>query len=239
MTPARHDTSRTVPWLVQGTELFLSTLDRLPDDALRAPSGLPGWSRAHLLAHVARNAEALVRLLHWARTGEPTPMYADPEQRDRDIERGADQSADALRDDVRSTADQLDQALRALPDAAWDAEVRTARGRAVPAPEVPWMRVREVWLHAVDLAAGAGMHQLPAPVVEAMLDDVTQAYGARPDVPALVLTDPTTSRTWRVHEPEQAQPVDAPAYALLALLVGRPVGTGVLPDDAPTVPAWL
>jgi maleylpyruvate isomerase len=38
-----------------------------------------------------------------------------------------------------------------LTAARWEAGVRSALGRAIPAAELPWMRIREVWLDA-DLA---------------------------------------------------------------------------------------
>ncbi|MDT3445810.1 maleylpyruvate isomerase N-terminal domain-containing protein [Pseudofrankia sp. BMG5.37] len=47
-------------WMQQGTALLAKEAD-LDDDALDAPSSLPGWSRGHLLAHIAANADALVR----------------------------------------------------------------------------------------------------------------------------------------------------------------------------------
>ena len=55
----------------------------------RAPSLCEGWTRAHVVTHIARNADALSNLVHWATTGEPTPMYASPESRDADIAEGA------------------------------------------------------------------------------------------------------------------------------------------------------
>ncbi len=66
---------------------------------------------------------------------------------------------DALRADVHGTAD----AFAAKIDAheAWDARVRTAQGRDIPASNVPWMRTCEVWLHAVDLDAGRQRRRLP------------------------------------------------------------------------------
>ncbi len=42
-----------------------------------------------MLTHVARNADAMINLLTWARTGVPTPAYASDQQRDADIEAGA------------------------------------------------------------------------------------------------------------------------------------------------------
>ncbi len=45
-------------WMQQGTTLLAKETD-LTDDALGEPSALSGWSRRHLLAHLAANADAL------------------------------------------------------------------------------------------------------------------------------------------------------------------------------------
>ena len=82
MTDARR-------WMEHGTQLFLSGVTGLDDAGVAAPSGLPGWGRRHLLAHVAANAEALRNLVHWAETGEETPMYASSDARARGIEEGS------------------------------------------------------------------------------------------------------------------------------------------------------
>ena len=145
----------------EGTARLLAVVDKLGDEDLRGPSTLPGWSRAHVIGHLARNAEALVRLATWAQTGIETPMYADREQRAAEIERSAALPADTLRAQLTDTAAALDTALTRLTAAQWEAEVRSALGRAIPAAELPWMRIREVWLHAVDLNTGARMDDLP------------------------------------------------------------------------------
>ena len=150
----RQDVSVTLPWMGAGTELLVRAVSALPDDALAEPSRLPGWTRAHVVGHLARNAEALTRLATWARTGVETPMYADREQRAADIEESAQAPVDTLRRELVETAATLDAALAALDERTWQAPVRSAVGRPIPAAEVPWMRVREVWLHAVDLDAG-------------------------------------------------------------------------------------
>ena len=72
-------------WMDTGTALFTRSVDQLPDAGLEAATPLPGWSRRHVIAHVGLNAEALRRLVRWARTGEPTPMYTSAGQRARDI----------------------------------------------------------------------------------------------------------------------------------------------------------
>ncbi|HEX6450699.1 MAG TPA: maleylpyruvate isomerase N-terminal domain-containing protein, partial [Trebonia sp.] len=69
-------------WMGDGTARLLADLEGLPDEALEAPSLLPGWSRRYLVSHVAANAEALRNLVHWARTGEERRMYASAEARD-------------------------------------------------------------------------------------------------------------------------------------------------------------
>src|ERR671930_1390843 len=87
----------TLGWAFDGQQRIEESVAVLTDAQARAPSGLPGWSRGHVLTHLARNADALVNLLTWARTGVETPMYASGEQRNADIEAGAGRSAEELR----------------------------------------------------------------------------------------------------------------------------------------------
>src|SRR6266511_2471447 len=57
----------------QATEALLRTAEALDDGAVAAPSLLPGWTRGHVLTHLARQADAITNLLTWARTGVDTP----------------------------------------------------------------------------------------------------------------------------------------------------------------------
>lgn len=151
--------SRT--WADLGTELFLDAVDRLADADLDAPTALPGWTRGHVIAHVHGNAEALRRLLSWAATGVETPMYAGPRQRAEEIEATSALPAGTLRALVHRSARDLAADMGRLPEAAWQNLVVTAQGRTVPAAEIPWMRAREVCVHAVDLAHGVTFADLP------------------------------------------------------------------------------
>jgi len=63
----RNDTAHTLPWMRTGTEHVFALVAKLSDAELAEPSALPEWSRAHVVAHLARNAEALIRLVTWAR----------------------------------------------------------------------------------------------------------------------------------------------------------------------------
>ena len=87
--------------LNSGTRRLLDGMARLSDAAARQPSLLPGWSRGHVLAHLARNAEGSTRLLIWARTGVPSYEYESAEARAAEIEAGAGRPAEVLTPIVR------------------------------------------------------------------------------------------------------------------------------------------
>jgi maleylpyruvate isomerase len=237
----RRDVDLTLPWMGAGTALLLRAVDALPDDALADPSTLPGWSRAHVVGHVARNAEALTRLATWARTGVESPMYASAEQRAEEIEKSAKATPETLRRELADTADTLDSALAALDGDMWQAQVRTALGRAIPATELPWMRVREVWLHAVDLDAGVRMDDLPPEVVDSLLDDVTAVLSTREGCPAALLVLADRDRTWSLGgDDANALEVGGDAAEVLGWLIGRSGGERVSASgDLPVLPRWL
>ena len=243
----RRDTAVTLPWMGAGTELFARAVGALPDDALCAPSALPGWSRAHVVAHVARNAEALIRLATWARTGVETPMYPSREARAADIEASSQKPVDVLRAELVSTAADLDAALAALDEKTWQAEVRSALGRPIPAAEIPWMRVREVWLHAVDLDAGVSVSEIAPDVVDTLLDDATGMLSGAEGCPSALLAPTDRDRTWPLGPATDAPVrVRGPAAQVLGWLVGRCGGDAVeavAADGAPTAvpqpPRWL
>ncbi|MFY1691108.1 maleylpyruvate isomerase N-terminal domain-containing protein [Plantactinospora sp. WMMB782] len=189
-------------WLADGTRLFLSGLDKLTDAEFDAPTGLPGWTRRHLVAHVHHNAEALRRLVRWARTGEETRMYLDRAHRDAEIEQSARLPVPRLRELVRTSAADLAADLAGLPAPAWHNEVVTAQGRTVPASEIPWMRVREVTVHAVDLDAGIGFDDLPDELNLALALDVLRRRSANGEAAGLVgwltgrAAEPPTMGSW-------------------------------------------
>src|SRR6266567_8535421 len=74
--------------LAGATDRLLATAAGLTDRQAREPSLLPGWSRGHVLVHLARNADGLRNLLIWARTGVVTPQYPSQQARDDASRRG-------------------------------------------------------------------------------------------------------------------------------------------------------
>ncbi|MFA9430297.1 maleylpyruvate isomerase N-terminal domain-containing protein [Egicoccus sp. AB-alg2] len=158
--------------LEEGTATFLRAVESLPDDAWDGPSRLPDWRPREVVAHVHHNALALRNLVAWARTGVETPMYTSAEQRDHDIRTTATEPVAVLRTLVQESAQALDEDLDGLDDDQWQAEVRTARGRTVRATAIPWLRTREVAVHAVDLGAGLRFDDLSDDLNRALVEDV-------------------------------------------------------------------
>ncbi|WP_158852681.1 maleylpyruvate isomerase family mycothiol-dependent enzyme [Saccharothrix deserti] len=235
----RHDFEATLPWMREGTGTLLAVVDELTDDDLRAPSRLPGWTRAHVVGHLARNAEALTRLATWARTGVESPMYAGRDQRALEIEQSAGLPADVLRSEVAGTAVTLDKALGELTGEQWNAEVRSALGRAIPAAEVPWMRIREVWLHAVDLDAGVTADDLPAGVVDLLIDDVAAALTAKEGCPSVDLAPTDRARRWHLGPAGAGTTGAATAADIAGWLTGRLAGGVAESGGRPPLPRWL
>src|ERR671914_2739458 len=92
------------------------------DEDWQAPSRLPGWSRGHVASHIARQADGMVRLTEWARTGERQDMYASAEQREADIEQGSGRTGLELQIDLDTSAGRLGGAFEAMDEAgAWEA----------------------------------------------------------------------------------------------------------------------
>jgi maleylpyruvate isomerase len=214
-------------------------MGRLGDDAFRAPSLLPGWSRAHVLTHLARNADGMINLLLWARTGIVTPAYASADARTADIEKGAVRAPTEIRDDVIASSNRLATVVRDLPEAAWAALVTNVQGRVIRASAVPWIRAREMWIHAVDLDAGASFADMPGPMVNALLVDACEAMSRKPESPVLRLVD--GERAWEIGE-GTAVVITGPAPELAAWLLGRSKGKPLRADGTrklPALPPWL
>lgn len=229
-----------------GEALVLAQVDGLDDDDFAGPSRLPGWDRAHVVGHLARNADALGNLLAWARTGVPTPMYPSAEARAGGIEQSARQGPAALRADVGAASARLVAAVDALPGTAWDAEIRTNSGRRVTGAEVPWMRVRETWVHAVDLGTGVTFDDLLPEVVDALVDEVAGGLAGRDDCPVVTLSATDRSGTWSVGPAGRgatAATVTGRRADLCAWLLGRDDGAALdssAPDGrVPALPRWL
>jgi maleylpyruvate isomerase len=162
--------------LDEATDRLLRTVGSLGELDLRRPCRLPGWTRAHVVAHIARNAEALANLLRGARTGTPASAYPSQEARDAAIEEGARQPLGVLLPELIDSAGLFRREAFALPDAAWGATCRLLSGAEFPAAELPLRRLVEVELHHVDLGAGYSWHDWPEPFVQLDLDEPMRSW---------------------------------------------------------------
>ncbi|QBJ96966.1 maleylpyruvate isomerase family mycothiol-dependent enzyme [Rhodococcus sp. ABRD24] len=232
------DLSERLDLARRGTAYFAQRLADLPDGGLSGPSLLDGWTRAHLVAHVGYNAAALCRLLDWAATGVETPMYESAEQRAQEIAEGATLSPAAIRNLFEHTVARLDGSWRSLPDAAWNAEVRTAQGRTVPVSETAWIRSREVWIHAVDLGNGGRFGDFPTVVLESLLAEIVGMWRRKGEGGGLVLqVDGAASVA--VDETAETRRVSGSLAGVVRWAAGRgAVGVTVAgADEGP--PRWL
>ncbi len=226
----------------RATQRLLGSVAALDDAGVAAPSRLPGWTRGHVLTHVARHADGYANLLTWARTGVRTPQYASVEARGADIDAGAARPAAAHLDDIRASAARFAEAAAAMPAEAWTVTVQPTTGPARPAAALPWGRLREVEVHHVDLDTGYAPDDWPEAFSHHLLREVVNGVGRRPGAPALVLRPTELAHPLAIGEPEGAVTVAGPTAALAAWLAGRSDGAGldVSPDGAlPTPPSWL
>ena len=73
------------------TRRLLHTIDPLTDAQAHEPSRLPGWNRAQVLTHIARNADGVRNMVEHATRGEVGDQYpGGVEQRSREINSGID-----------------------------------------------------------------------------------------------------------------------------------------------------
>ncbi|MCI3277253.1 maleylpyruvate isomerase family mycothiol-dependent enzyme [Streptomyces cylindrosporus] len=201
------------------TERLLTAAVKLDNASVAEPSRLPGWTRGHVLAHLARNADALVNVL------EGRPMYAPGDARDADIARDAPRPLDIQVADLRESAARF-QAAGAAP-ADWSRTVELRNGITDSASRVPFRRWVEVELHHVDLGIGYELEDLPAEFREREIDFLAERFSGHPDVAPTRLTDGT--RAWRTGREADAPEitVTGPSAELLGWLAGRRDGSAL------------
>lgn len=178
--------------LLQGSvKRLLTTVGKLADDDFSAPSRLPGWTRAHVITHVARAADSRTGMLEAARSGTIGRQYASAEAREQAIEVGADRPAYAIRSDLRDALNRFTVAVAEHPEHVWDAPSDwLTRGRQPVRLAVPSFRV-EVEFHHVDLDAGYGPDDWPDEFVHWQLPSVVESLGGRAEAPPITLMDLT------------------------------------------------
>jgi maleylpyruvate isomerase len=212
------------------------------DADVAAPSLCPGWTRGHVLTHIARNADGIADTLAGALNGEVVARYpGGREARDSAIEAGARRPYAALLADVRESADRLDRVLGAVGDAdGWALSTEDNR----PADSWVYRRWREVEVHRVDLAADYTPDRWPPLFVA---QELRQAAGTLPSRVAgavhvtvtangSVTTD-LVAQEWTAGEGTPVE-VRGPDWAVLAWLTGRAQAARGALSATPPLAEW-
>ncbi len=213
MVSTPRDLDRYVELAAQAHQELLVALDGVEVD-VSSPSRLPGWTRGHVLTHLARNADSHRRMFDAALAGTVADQYEDgADGRARDIEAGAGRPFEEQLVDVRSTIWALEGAW-ATTD--WTGEGRLSRGALIAVTELPFRRLREVFVHHVDLDIGYELEGLPAVYVRMELRRLEMA--------------------WRASRPMGMTPLpqaalEAPPHLRLGWLMGRAEIDGLGPAN--------
>ena len=143
-----------------------------------APSRLPDWTVGHVLTHLARNADGMVRVLAAGEEGRTVDRYeGGGPGRNAEIELGARRPAGEQVDDVRRTIERLEE--RWAAQVRWDGRSREPTGQEIPAVDLPFLRWREVEVHRVDLGVGYEPREWPSAYVREELVRQGMRWNAR------------------------------------------------------------
>lgn len=218
------EVGRYLERVAASTERLLASLEEtLTDDAVGEESLLPGWTRGHVITHIARNADSHRRRLEAAVRGETVEQYEGGLRgREEQIEAGAGRPADELISDVAESAAALQAVYDTMADEAWDRSTGQASGVERRAGELPAGRWQELEIHHVDLALGYAPDDWPAEFVDEELELLIAQANRLPD--GLAVTLVATDRELPAITVGRGEPIDVAGSAaqLLAYLLGRP-----------------
>lgn len=218
---------------------LLLTVDSLRGDAWAEPSVLPGWTRAHVAAHLALNAEGLAGAVDGLAHELDVPVYESDERRDADIEELASADAAEIRERLFAAGQTLQKALRTLDEDQWSRTIpRLPGGPAWAVAALPSTRRREVEIHHADLDAGYAHSEWPEDFAVELLDLVAEDRANSPDDPRFTIRATDTVRAWSIGAEQPV--VEGTASDLGWWLVGRGDGRGLTCDagELPRLGPW-
>lgn len=165
---------RDLTGLDASSRAFTRTVDALTEDDLAAPSLLPGWTRAHVVAHVALNGSSLAAVINGLVHGHPVPMYESDAQRDADIEQLSAAEASVLRERHLVATTEFSDAVGLMGETHWSGHIdRLPGGPAWPMVTVVPTRRRELEIHHVDLRTSYIRENWSEDFLVELLDTVT------------------------------------------------------------------
>lgn len=225
--------------LAEAEQRLARTVDGLHDDDWTAPSLLPDWTRAHVVAHLALNGEALTAVLRGVIEADPVPMYPSQEARDADIAELAAADPAERRERLLATLTTFRDVAATLPEEAWAGRFdRTAEGPSLPLAALPAMRLREVEIHHADLGCDYTADDWPPAFSELVIEGMAKRLGGSE---GFAVSPLDSERSWTVGETDDDPAVvTGPAAHLAWWLTGRDPSAQVSCSrgDLPTIGAW-
>ncbi len=127
---------------------------KLNDDDVRAATELPGWTRGHVLAHVANVADAVARQVEYAVRGESIEFYdGGAGGRTQAIEMAAGNPAAEHQAKLDAGLARVLSALAGLDGDQWKLPISYRNGTVYDGALALW---RELVIHLSDLDVGRG-----------------------------------------------------------------------------------
>ncbi len=195
-----------------------------------------------MLTHLARNADALLRMLVGAQGATPLPMYPSIEARNADIEAGAHRSAEVVFQDVHITAETLAVAVTDVASATWSMVVTLLPPLGPmegPVAEILEMRLREVEIHHADLAVGHDFSATDPTTLDHLIASTVERFRGRVPAPIRLVASDTGARYSLIANDPAAEgsDIELPAAALYRQLTGR-LTSDDEPGALPGLPPW-
>lgn len=167
------------------TALMLGTTISYSEEDWAAPTGLSGWTRSHVAAHLADGADAMFRVIKGLEDGAPIRMYDSAKAKHRAIELGALTSPLDLQIRLDTSASALQREFAALEGDTRPVTLRA--GYRIPANQIPLARLGEVVLHHMDLGSHFTTADLTPDIAVELLAFNVERIGRRDDYPPLLL----------------------------------------------------
>jgi len=218
----------------EATQKLLGDTISITDEQWNIPSLLPGWTRAHIATHIARNADAFVRVMDQLRSGRPTSLYDSDATRREAVERGSERSALELQVDLDSSAGRLHANLAELMTMPPDKLVRLSPTIALRLDHLPIARLNEIVLHHIDMDVGYTYKQIDDQVAAWLLAFNAGRIGRTSAYPAIRITS-DSGITMVIGGSGKATTVRGADNYLLAWITGR-LPTGEADKRLPLLP---
>jgi maleylpyruvate isomerase len=216
--------------------MTMATVSSLAEGELNKPTRCEGWTRAHVIAHLARDADALTNLATWAVTGRETPGYESREKRDTDIEAAAQRSAADLTAALAQADARLLEAFRTLKDGVVVETLPTLFSGEIKAFSLPALRTTEVIVHHDDLDTAWEWDEADPEAILDAIDICVHRLQANPGSPGLQIIA-REGEEWTVGDGSYR--IEGYYETLLPFLARGQVEEGLKYEgELPNLPPW-